>query len=201
MKQVLCLACVLTLLAVPGCGASSKTLSNQNDELRQSNLERERALDDLGEQLALREQELATIRAAEGSQPIDGVEPRRLAGIELDRLTGVLPGADAEGAGKELRVYLRPSDQDGRVMTVAGTVRVRLIHTPADGEPQTLLDTTYDAELLHAAYRDSITGVHYTLKATLPGDAPPSGGATLHVALTDSATGRVYMVERVIALR
>jgi len=198
MKPIL-LACVLVSLMLPGCGASSGKLSAQNDELRQSNLELERALDDLNQQLALREQELAAIRAAEGGGPVDGVEAPRLAGIELDRLTGVLPAAGDAPGGRELRVYLRPVDQDGRVMTVVGTARVRLIHTPADGEPTTLLDTAYDADALHAAYRDSITGVHYTLKATLPDDAPAS--STLHVTLTDAATGRVYTAERVVALR
>ncbi|MEM9416245.1 MAG: hypothetical protein AAGA29_12330 [Planctomycetota bacterium] len=198
MKQV-CLLTLLLTLALPGCGASPGRLSAQNDELRRSNMELERAVDELSEQLALREQELVAMRAAEGGDPVDGVEVPRLVGIELDRLTGVLP-ASADAQAYELRAYVRPVDQDGRVMTVAGTARVRLVQTPADGDPMTLIDTAFNAEQWHAAYRDGITGTHYTFKTELPRDVFEHGGLTLHVALTDGATGRVYTAERVVAL-
>ena len=197
MKQA-ALACIAVLVALPGCGATSRDLSAQNDELRRSNLELERAVADLSEQLALRESELAAANGQADAQPIAGVTPPRLAGIELDRLTGVLPSATPD-APAELRVYLRPIDQDGRVITAAGEARVRLIQTPADGDPAVLLDQRYDAHQLHASYRDGITGTHYTLKATVPVSA--TGSAMLHVSFTDSATGRAYSAERVVNLR
>ncbi|XAM01302.1 hypothetical protein OT109_07895 [Phycisphaeraceae bacterium D3-23] len=198
------LACVLLSLALPGCGASSNKLSTQNDELRRSNMDLERAVDQLGEQLAMRERELAAMRAAEGGGPVEGVDGPRLAGIELDRLTGLLPTGAVAGDGSgvaELRVYLRPVDQDGRIITVAGTARLRLIHTPAQGDPVALVDKEYDADQFHAAYRDGITGTHYTLEAQVPADTQITGGLTVHVALTDVVTGRVYTVERVVVLR
>jgi hypothetical protein len=197
MKQA-CLLTLFLMLVLPGCGATSRDLSAQNDELRQSNLELERAVADLNEQLARRERELAAAQGRPDAQPIDGVTPPRLAGIELDRLTGVLPSATLD-APAELRVYLRPIDQDGRVTTAAGEARVRLIQTPSDGDPAVLLDQRYTPEQFHASYRDGITGTHYTLKATLP--AAAAGSATLHVSFTDSATGRAYTAERTITLR
>ena len=193
---------VAVLLTLPGCGASKSKLSTQNDELRRSNLELGRAVDDLNQQLAQRERELSAMHGQAGGS-MEGVDAPRLAGIELDRLTGVLP-PEAGEENAQLRVYLRPVDQDGRVMTVAGTARVRLIYTPADGAPITLVDADYDADRLHAAYRDGITGTHYTLKesflAPLDDAIASPLTATLHVALTDAATGRVYAAERVVAL-
>lgn len=193
-------------LALPACGPSARNLSAQNDGLRQSNFDLERAVHELNDKLLLREQELAALRRQGGAEPIDGVDTPRLAGIELDRLTGVLPAAppeaggaaSAENARRELRVYLRPIDQDGRVMTAAGTARVRLIHTPADGEPRTLLDRQYDADAFHASYRDGVTGTHYTLRATLASEVPEI--VNLHVTFTDAATGRTYTTERVVSL-
>ncbi|MFI4862269.1 MAG: hypothetical protein ACIAXF_16515 [Phycisphaerales bacterium JB063] len=199
MKQA-CFICLLGLAVLPGCGATPNKLSSQNDELRRSNMELERAVDELSEQLAMRERELAAMRAADGQSPVDGVEAPRLAGIELDRLTGVLPSADDTTGGRELRVYLRPVDQDGRLITVAGSARLRLVYTPAEGDPVTLVDQRYDTDQFHAAYRDGITGTHYTLEANLSAESIEQGAATLHVALTDAATGRVYTAQRVVAL-
>lgn len=200
--KTLCLALVAVALltALPGCQASKRDLSAQNDELRRSNLDLERAVEDLNEQLARRERELAAANGQDPGGPVDGVTPPRLAGIELDRLTGVLPG-DEPGGPRELRVYLRPVDQDGRIVSAAGGARVRLIHTPADGGPAVLVDERYSPEQFHATYRDGITGTHYTLKARVPEGVAEADTAVLHVAFTDAVTGRVYTAERVVALQ
>ena len=194
----LCFVMAALCLMLSGCGATDRVLSSQNDELRRANLELERAVDDLTVRLSQREQELATAHGQAGVPGPDGVHPPRLAGIEFGRLTGVLP-RESSGGPAELRVYLRPIDQDGRLMTAAGEARVRLVHTPAQGSPVVLLDERHGPEVWHAAYRDGMTGTHYTLKATLPETEAPT--ALLHVSLTDAATGRVWTAERVVGLR
>ena len=173
---------------------------NENDRLRAENLELHRAMDDLQQQVILRENELTAIQGQSdgNAHPIEGAQPPRLAGIRLDELTGVLDN-DADGVGDELRVYLKPVDQDGRMMTVAGRVTLRLISIRDEGEPVTLIAKTFEPDQLHAAYRNGFTGTHYTLGGELPEDVPEQ--AVVHVAFTEAGTGRQYTTQQVIRLK
>ena len=186
------------LFCVSACG-SQKSFENENDKLRAERLSLEQQIDALQNKLALREGELKATREQldDPLPPIEGVEPPRLAGIVLGLYSGPID-MDGDSVYDGLRVYVRPVDQHSRQITAEGTARVRLIVTPAQGEPTTILDQTYDPEAFHAAYRSGVTGTHYTLKADLPQNPPNE--ALLLVTLTDAATGRTFQAHKELAL-
>ena len=192
--------CLLLISAIflAACG-SQRSFNNENDKLRAERQSLQQQIDDLQAKLALREGELQATRQQIDSpiKPIEGVEPPRLAGIVLGLYSGPID-LDGDKQYDALRVYVRPVDQHSRQITAEGTARVRLIATPAEGEPVTLLDQVYAPEQFHAAYRSGVTGTHYTLKADLP-DNPPAN-ATLHVTLTDAETGLAFKAQKELVL-
>ena len=185
-------------LLLPGC-SKPRNFKNQNDDLRAQRMTLKQEIGTLQEQLALREEEIRAMREQidMGAKPIEGVDPPRLAGVVLGVYSGPI---DLDGDAKydALRVYLRPVDQHSRQITAAGTARLRLIVVPAEGEAKTLLDQRYDADTFHKAYRDGVTGTHYTLKADLPADLPTA--ATLYVSLTDAVSGKVFKTQKEVEL-
>ena len=190
------LVCVLGWCA--GCG-TQRSFSDENDKLRAERLELKQAIDTLQQRLALREDELRAMREQmdSGAAPSGDAEPPRLAGIALGAYTGPID-LDGDGRLDALRVYVRPLDQDGRQITAEGKARVRLIFVPDNADPQTALDRAYDAKQFHDAYRDGVTGTHYTLAADLPAEPPTT--ATLRVDFTDAATGRSYFAQKQVTL-
>lgn len=189
---------LIVLLCLTACG-SQTSFENENDKLRAERLSLQQQIDALQNKLALREGELQATREQldDPLPPIEGVEPPRLAGIVLGMYSGAID-EDGDAVYDSLRVYVRPVDQHSRQITAEGIARVRLIVTPGQGEPETILDQTYDAQAFHAAYRSGVTGTHYTLKADLPANPPTQ--ATLHVTLTDAAKGRSFQAQKQIAL-
>lgn len=191
---------ILTLLCASlGACANQKSSENEDDKLRAERLSLEQQIDMLQDKLALREGELRATREQldDPLPPIEGAQPPRLAGIVLGLYSGPID-RDGDSVYDGLRVYVRPVDQHSRQITAQGTARLRLFVTPADGEPQAILDQTYDPAAFHAAYRTGVTGTHYTLKADLPADPPTE--ATLHVTLTDAATGRAFKAQKRVTL-
>ena len=194
------LICVLLCVGLCLTACAKRNYTNENDKLRADKLRLEETVQDLEKMLALRQNELQATRNQlnENTQPIDGVELPRLAGLVLGMYSGPI---DLDGDLKydALRVYARPVDQFGRQITAAGKVRVRLISVPAEGEPQTVLDMRVTPEEFHKSYRSGVTGTHYTLKADLPAERPAE--AKLHVTLTDAATGRTFVAEKPVKLK
>lgn len=193
-----CLLLLLLCVLLAAC-ANQQSFENENDKLRAERLSLQQQIDELQNKLALREGELEATRGQleDPLPPVEGVDPPRLAGIVLGLYSGPI---DMDGDAKYdgLRVYVRPVDQHSRQITATGTARVRLIVTPAEGEPTTLLDETYEPDAFHAAYRSGVTGTHYTLKADFPDDPPTN--ATLHVSLTDAITGKVFKAQKEVML-
>jgi hypothetical protein len=193
-----CLLLIFFCSTLTAC-ANQKSFENENDKLRAERMSLQQQIDALQNKLALREGELQATREQlkDPLPPVEGVDPPRLAGIVLGLYSGPI---DMDGDAKydALRVYVRPVDQHSRQMTATGSARVRLIVTPAEGEPMTILDQTYDPEAFHTAYRSGVTGTHYTLKADFP-DNPPAN-ATLHVSLTDATTGKVFKAKKDVVL-
>ena len=189
---------MLICLLVP-VGCKNQGFENENDKLRAERSDLQDALKELQNKLALREGELVAIREQidEQAEPIEGIEPPRLAGIVLGMYSGAID-SDGDMKNDALRVYVRPVDQHGRQMTAIGPARVRLLTLPAEGEPKTFLDQTFSAEQFHKAYRSGVTGTHYTLKAPLPDPLPTT--AKLFVTLTDATTGRSYAAEKEVEL-
>jgi hypothetical protein len=194
----LLLACLF--LSLPGCG-NQRSFANENDKLRAERLELKEAIEQLQEQLALREGELRAVREQmdEGAGPVDGAQPPRLAGLVLGNYSGPID-TDGDKRYDQLRAYVRPVDQHGRQITAQGEARLRLLVVPAgdDAEPRAVLDQSFDAERFHAAYRDGITGTHYTLSAELPADPPTT--AIMRIDFTDAATGLRYFADKRVTL-
>ncbi len=193
-----CFLLLIVCVFAPACG-SQRSFSNENDKLRAKNLELEQAVSDLENRLVLREGELRATREQieTGGEPIEGVDPPRLAGIVLGLYSGPID-LDGDRVYDALRVYVRPVDQHGRQITAAGSAQVRLYVLSEEGEPVVLLRQAYTADAFHAAYRSGVTGTHYTLKADLPDDPPVE--ATLNVMLIDAVTGRRFTAERRVEL-
>ena len=193
-----CLLLFVFCAAITACG-QQKSFENENDKLRAERLSLQQQIDELQKKLVLREDELRATREQmdDPLPPVEGVEPPRLAGVVLGLYSGPID-TDGDAVLDGLRVYVRPVDQHLRQMTAEGTARVRLITTPAEGEPVTILDQTYDPDTFHAAYRSGVTGTHYTLKADLPDERPAN--ATLHVSLTDAVTGKVFKAQKEVTL-
>lgn len=198
LKKSIFLFLLFVNLLLVACG-SQQSFQNENDKLRAERLSLQQQIDALQDKLALREGELQATREqlSDPLPPVEGLEPPRLAGIVLGLYSGPI---DVDGDAKydALRVYVRPVDQHSRQITAQGTARIRLIATPAEGEAMTLLDQTYDAKAFHDAYRSGVTGTHYTLKADLPEDRQTH--ATLHVTLTEAATGLVFKAQKEVSL-
>lgn len=188
------------LLSLTGC-QSRRTFLNQNDELRAERQRLTQRVEELEQQLTLRESELGALKTAERASPIPGVEPARIVGIILGAYSGGID-TTADGKPDQLRVYLRPVDRDGRFMAAAGSARLRLIHTPADSQPTTLLDKQWDPAGFRDTYRSGFTGTHYTLAALLEGvlPDPTPQQVTLQVDFTE-AGGQTYTAQRPIDLR
>ena len=188
---------LLTALLLTGC-ASPRELSRQNDALRRQNLQLNQQLELMQASLALRESELEAMQQQVNGEPLADIDPPRIAGIVVGRYSG---GIDltADGRPDELRLYLRPVDQQGRFMSAAGSARVRLIHTPPDADPVTLVDAAYDPPAFDASYRTGFTGTHYTLTAKLPDDLPAE--ALLQVTFNEAGRGLTFTAQRVLSLQ
>ena len=187
---------VLALSAVPGCGP--KNLLNADDELRRQNMELAREVESLQEQLRLRTAEVESWRAQvyPGELP-PGVNPPVLAGIEIDRYSGPVD-LDRDGTDDVARIYVRPIDQQGRMIPVAGTLNVRLVTVPETGEPAVLAEATLDPAALDDAFRQGFTGPYYQIELALPADTPEMIAARvtlqqagLDVTVSDQAGYRV----------
>ncbi|MEM1355520.1 MAG: hypothetical protein AAGC44_04020 [Planctomycetota bacterium] len=174
-----------------------RELVRQNDALRKQNLRLTQQLEQLQASLTLRESELRATREQINGGPLPEIEPPRIAGIVVGRYSG---GIDKSGDGRpdELRIYLRPVDPKGRFISAAGSARVRLLHTPADGDPITLVDVAYDPDAFDASYRSGFTGTHYTLAADLPEDLPDQ--ALLQVSFNEAGRGLNFNAQRVLPL-
>jgi len=183
-------ACLL-----PACSRGPRNFTNENDRLRAQNLELERSVAQLEDALARREGELDALRQQqEDARPLPGVTPPTLAQLKLDRYSGPVD-TDEDGVDDLVRVYVKPLDQDGRVIPVVGVATLTLVAITDDAEPVQLAQQRFDADAVRGAYRSGLAGTHYTLELALPADAS-AGPSTLAVRLTfiDAATGAEHRV-------
>lgn len=181
---------------LPACSRGPRNFTNENDRLRAENMQLERTVEDLRDTLARRDGELGALRQQqEDAQPLPGVTPPTLAQLKLDRYSGPVD-TDDDGVDDLVRVYLKPLDQDGRVIPIAGKATLTLVKV-ADGAETSLMERTeFDAEQVRAAYRTGLTGTHYTLESELGDTWPGPGPSMLTVSLlfVDAATGAEHRV-------
>lgn len=182
-------------------------MESENDRLRAENLDLRNQVDALSAQqreLAAKLSEANQARqAALDPQVLDALP--RVASIEIDSLSGFLPGDVAKPA-KSVGIYLVPRDGRRRFVPAVGTLTVEVRHMPAlsageSGRPEQ--EFTLHADLtptqLRDAYRSGITGTHYAVELPLP-QALPARDATLLLRATfaDAITGQTYTCERIV---
>ncbi|MEX1015374.1 MAG: hypothetical protein WDZ31_01415 [Phycisphaeraceae bacterium] len=174
----------VTLL--PGCTVrvgGERSVSEENQRLREQNLALERQAADLEQQLNLRAGEVEALRqqlaAEHGSPAIEGAQPPTLARLTFGRLSGPVD-TDGDDRHDLIRIYLRPLDQRGRLMPVAGRATVRAAIIPDQGDPQVVAERIYQPDDFDRAWREGFTGTHYTLELPLP-DTLPEGETELTV--------------------
>ena len=189
----------LSVAVLPGCIGGPKNFENENDRLRRENLDLRRQVTRLEESLQLRESELTAQRqrASDGVQPVEGATPPQLAAIRLDRYTAAVD-TDGDGADDTVRAYVRPVDGRGRLLVVAARATVQVVAVREGQPPRTIAERSFSPDEWDAAYRSGFAGTHYTLELPLPTPLPDGaiGPATIHVTVTDAATGTQHTEQR-----
>ncbi len=193
VRWALLLAVVSLPMVLVGCHVGPRNFENENDRLRAEvqKLQQEKA--ELQQKLDLRLGELETLRHQQASgsatQPMPGAEPPTLAKLQFGRYSGGVDNDD-NGVDDLIRVYLRPLDQQGRLLPVAGRATVQVVAIPDEGEPHMLAERTYSAKQFNDAWRSGFTGQHYTLEVKLPSNLPENlEQVTVKVSFTQAQTG------------
>lgn len=198
------LAALLALCAIglPACSGPGR-VADANDQLRKENLQLRRQVDELQQKAELRVAELERLQQqVNNTQPpaVEGAVPPLLTKLNFDRLTGAID-TNSDRADDTVRLYLRPLDQQGRFLVVAGKADVQFVALSPGRDPLVLAQKSYDAKAFDAAYRTGLTGTHYTLELALPAPLPEGvSSATISVHFTDAATGALFKAERVIPI-
>ncbi len=182
-------------LCLGGCtarvGGDGRSLAQHNDELRRDNLELRQQIETIREQLALLESELRAVRDESSAQnAIPGVVTPVFAGVELGRYSGPVD-TDGDGLDDELRLYVKPTDQQGRTLVVPGRATVRLLRIEGES-PEVLAAQSWEPADWDGAYRSGFTGDHYSLAMPLPADQLADlDTLTVTVDITEATRGTV----------
>ena len=188
----------LCLLHV-GCGP--KNFLNENDTLRAENLKLKQEIEKLNAQLELRASEIKTLRAqTSDKQAIREAKPPILVKLNFERYSGALD-TDNDNKDDLIRIYLHPLDQHGRVLPVAGRLKMQVVAIQADAPPALLVERTYEPDEFDAAYRTSFMSYHYTIDLPLPESIDPEiKSVTVKAFLTEAVTGNELSHEQVIPI-
>ncbi len=191
---------LLAVMCLTGCGP--KNFVNDNDRLREENLKLKQQVDDLNEQMELRLGEIKGLRAkSAGERAIKDADPPVLAKIIFDRYSGALD-TDSDGRDDLVRMYLTPLDHRGRLLPVAGRLKLQVVAVLDDAPPALLAERTYEPDDFDDAYRANLTGYHYTLELKLPESIDPAiTSATVRASLTEAVTGHVVVAEQIVPVK
>lgn len=192
---------LIGVLALTGCGRP-KGFLNDNDRLRKENLRLRHQVDELNEQMELRLGEIQGLRAkSAGERAIKDADPPVLAKIAFDRYTGAVD-TDGDGGDDLIRIYLTPLDHLGRLLLVAGRLKLQAVAIRDDGPPELLVERTYEPDGFDKAYRANFTGYHYTLELELPESLDPAiTSATVKATFTEAVTGQVLTTELIVGIK
>ena len=190
-------------LGLTGCGPSESTLSKENDQLRRTNLQLQREVDDLNRRI---EGRLAQLEAAQGQGQ---AEDRAIPGADVPVLTSISFGAfsgpsdsDNDGYDDTLRIYLVTEDQLGRFIPVAGTASLQTALVVEGSTPTLLSEKVYTPQQLESAFRSGFVGTHYTLQVPLDAQrVPPRQPITVQVTLHDAGTGAKFTCQNAYPVR
>jgi hypothetical protein len=190
---------ITALALLAGCG--TKNFLNDNDRLRRENLELRTQVDQLQKNIDLRLAQIQTLeqRVSPTTRPaIEGAHVPQAAALQLDRYTGAID-TNHDGVDDTVRIYLKPLDQEGRFIPVAGRAVAQVVAIQPGEPPKLLAEKVFEPAEFNQAYRTGLTGTHYTLELPLPSPLPKGlKSATLKVTLTDAATGAQLVAEQAI---
>ncbi len=191
---------LLAVLCLTGCG--SKGFLNENDRLRGENLKLQHQVDELNQQMELRLGEIEGLRAkSAGERAIKDADPPVLAKIALERYSGAVD-TDNDGRDDLIRIYLTPLDHQGRLLPVAGRLKLQAVAIHDDKPPAVLAERTYEPDEFDQAYRANFTGYHYTVEMDLPDPmAPAITSATVKATFTEAVTGHTLTVEQLVPIK
>jgi len=214
--NLLCLVrCILILslgpwplALLPGCisriGGDGTAPDQAADQLRQENLKLQREIETLNHKLDARIKQIETLAPATSRPTLPGVSaadlPRAVA-LKFARYTGPI---DAQRTGHDdtLRLFLRPTDQQDRVIPVTGQAIIQVVHLQPGRPPRVVVETTLSPAELDKDYREGFTGAHYAVDVPLPKDLPAEvTEVTVKAALTDAATGTTLTCEQAMKLK
>lgn len=192
---------LIGVLALTGCGRP-KGFLNDNDRLRKENQRLRHQVDELNEQMELRLGEIQGLRAkSAGERAIKDANPPVLAKIAFDRYTGAVD-TDGDGGDDLIRIYLTPLDHLGRLLLVAGRLKLQAVAIQDDKPPAVLAERTYEPDGFDKAYRANFTGYHYTLELELPESLDPAiTSATVKATFTEAVTGHVLTTELIVGIK
>ncbi len=193
--------CVLSMvLGLTGCGP--KNFINDNDKLREENLKLKQQAAELNEQIELHQGEIDSLRAkSAGERAIKDADPPVLAKIKFSAYSGAVD-KDSDGNDDLIRMYLTPLDHRGRLLPVAGRLKVQAVALQDDAPPALLASRIYEPSEFDDAYRANLTGYHYTIELELPESIDPTiTSVTLKATLTEAVTGHVLSAEKIVKLK
>lgn len=191
---------------VGGSQTTDEALNSLRDEKDDLSREVARLEADLDRKLAQIDQ--LESQLAEGKVSVAGVKagdiPRAVK-IELTRYSMPVD-TDDDGKDDTLRLLVRPGDQSGRAIPVAGEAVIALLAKPAEGEAVTLVEKRIAAKELEAAYRSGFTGTHYRLEAAISDKAreqalQPGTVLVATAVVTDAATGAKLTASQPVAIK
>lgn len=194
------------LSVLPGCikGRIGGTMEADAviNELRQSNLDLQRQVQELQKTLEDRLAHIDTLnQQLKGAQPVAGTDVPRAVAISFDRFSGAV---DTDGDQRDdlLRLYVKPHDQRGRLIPVAGVASIQVVAIRPRQEPVQVARLEVDAAQWEQAYRSGITGTHYTLELPLPRPLPAKvSELTVQVVVTDGATGAELSHQAIVPVK
>jgi len=206
VRAAAAVAVILLCAVASGCFFGPRNFENENDRLRKENLELRERVAELEAQLLAARDRIDNLerRISGGVTPnVPGVAPSdvpQASELSFGRFLGLVDD-DEDGVADVARVYLIVRDQFGRVMPVAGSVRVRVVVIPSQGEPRTLGMLELVGEAFAETYRQGLTGAHYTLRVPIaaPGELGPNDELVVRALVTDAATGRTLTASKTMS--
>lgn len=195
-----------TQLARCGAGVVFGALALAAGCAQQSDVELNRRISELSEQLQQREQQVQALQAANEEMKanidrIRGFSPEQLQLIvapqrlEIASLSG---GRDFDNQPGDdgVRIFLKPIDQDGDAIKVAGDIRVDLFDLSEPGGDTLIGSVSFPAQEVGKHWYGKLVTYHYTLDC--PWKRPPdSQEVTARVTFVDYITKRLLTTQAV----
>lgn len=133
------------------------------------------------------------INEARGIQPGDLTKIFYPAQLVIDSLSGGYD-SDKQPGDDGVTVYLKPVDQYGDVIKVAGDLTIQLYDLAADPRDNFIGEYKVSADQIGKLWHGRLLTSHYTIKCPFPADRRPQ-----HSELTIRAVFVDYLTRRVVA--